>query len=119
MKDLTFATLNLDLGTIKWRSSNHRLDFPFTGDDSMIEEIIPSCSCTAEPYIENGSIIALYTNTSKEENFTNGNELSLTNHIFVYIRDGLPLKVKNEKGQLIYNTNKKVITLSFTCKVVK
>lgn len=78
-------------------------------DDTMIEDIIPSCGCTADIRIGKKGISAVFTHTKKKLPPEGKEE---TFGLTVYFRDGFG-KVKNDKGATIWDPNKKRRTLTF------
>lgn len=89
------------------------------GDGSMIEQVVPGCGCTADVDILPDRIVAKYNdNTKKEEVLAlPGKVMTVSKNLRVFLKDGKPLKVKNERGVETYNQQKATTTLFFHVNV--
>lgn len=79
--------------------------------------IKPSCGCTANVVVTDESIKAFYSDNT----YLSEGEKSKTvsKYLTVYLKDELPVFVKNPVGTTIYNVNKSKIILTFNVKIEK
>ena len=121
---------------IKFLSTNFRFDntipvsskknlaaWVFQGDADQIEHIHPGCgSCTTNCRVEGNVLLAEYedrdsknaVNRAEDPSKTYPNKIyAFTKNITVYLKDDEPLKIVNERGLEIFNTNKSRVVLNF------
>lgn len=89
------------------------------GDASMIEHCQPGCGCTAEVEWNGKLVRAIYNDNTKKEEVVAmpGKVKTVSKNIRVFLKDGKPLRVKNERGVEAYNAQKASITLFFHVNV--
>lgn len=87
-----------------------------TGD---IEAVVPGCGCT-DASVNGSQVVAKYNDNSDISAIqaTSAQALLVTKTVRAYIKDGLPLRVENDRGVQVYNPDKKQISLTFTVTVV-
>lgn len=80
-----------------------------------IKKVVAGCNCTAEVEITDDGINAVYTDSTSRSDvlIMNDKRLTVKKSLTVYMDDGLPLRVKNNKGQSVYNREKASIVLTF------
>lgn len=78
-----------------------------------------NCGCTADVDILPDRIVAKYNdNTKKDEVLAlPGKVMTVSKNLRVFLKDGKPLKVKNERGVETYNQQKATTTLFFHVNV--
>lgn len=78
-----------------------------------------NCGCTAEVEWRNGIVTATYNDTTKNDEVAMmpGRMKTVSKNIRVFLKDGKPLKVKNERGVEAFNAQKASITLFFHVNV--
>lgn len=122
---VVFPSTVVNLGDIEQASTNNVAIFKFEGDSNSIEDIVASCSCTAEIYLNEDHIKAVYRDNTQVNASVIANlkeqggrkYTDINKAITVFLRDGKPLKVPNQKGVMIYNQEKEKITLFIRAKV--
>lgn len=89
------------------------------GSIEDIEHIQPGCGCTAEVKMENGRVLATYNDNTKVEEVAEmpGRVKTISKNLRVFLKDGKPLMVKNERGVETYNAQKQSLTLFFHVNV--
>ena len=89
------------------------------GFTSEIEYIQPGCGCTAEVKIEDGRVLATYNDNTRREEVAEmpGQVKTISKNLRVFLKDGKPLMVKNERGVETYNQQKQSMTLFFHVNV--
>ena len=89
------------------------------GSGDMIELIQPGCSCTAEVEILPDRVRAIYTDNTKETEVRQmpGHIKTISKNLRVFLKDGQPLKVRNERGVEAFNAQKASTTLFFHVNV--
>lgn len=132
-RTINFPSPNIYLGKI-FPGTKHNLIFEFLGPSNLIEDIVPSCGCTASmAIVDNSKITGVYhDNTALDLNTINRLPIvnkerlhEINKSIAVYLADGKPLKIQNERGFMIYNPEKLKIwlylhgTVVFTEEFVK
>lgn len=84
-----------------------------------IEEIRPHCGCTASIEILPDGIKATYSDNSTEKQFANlaGNYYHINKGLNVFVKDGEPMSIINDKGVSVFNPKKKYFVLRFSANV--
>lgn len=114
---ISFENLVVDLGEIT-KGSKHAIEFPFTGDSSEIVEIQPGCSCTANCTVEDGKVVAVFTESDKLGNkaqYPSG-YYPISKTITIYLKDENDLQISTPAG-VVYNPHKKKEILRFNARV--
>ncbi len=114
-----FENTHTNAGTIKAGTKNVKMSWAIKdGMDSEIEHIKPGCGCT-DALIDGNVVNAKYHDSSDVSviNSNNSKSILVTKSLTAYLKDGKPLKVKNDRGLEIFNPDKKSIRLTFTVTV--
>ncbi len=121
-KDLKFAST---LYVVPHTISPGEADIPLSwdievGDGSMIEHASPGCGCTADVSWTGKRVNAIYNDNTKREEVASmpGKTKTVSKNIRLFLKDGKPLRVKNERGVEAFNAQKASITLFFHVNVV-
>lgn len=129
---IVFTVPNVYLGKIL-PGTKHSIQFEFEGPANLIEDMVPSCGCTANLAITSNKITGTYhDNTALDYNTIQrlpkvGEDRvhEISKSIAIYLADGKPLKVQNERGLMVYNPEKTKIwlylhgTVRFTPNIVQ
>lgn len=113
-------TLYVVPSKVKLGQEGIRLEWPIElGSGEMIEEVKAGCGCTAEVKVMSDRVVAIYNDNTKEAEVTSlpGRVKTISKNLRVYLKDGKPLKVRNERGVEQYNAEKTAITLFFHVNV--
>lgn len=111
----------IDLGTIKAKSSKEvvwHFDELKKSDIGLYFEnnkwnyaVYKTCNCQGEILISEKTLNLIYT----DKGFAG----DLTKNITVYLKNGdMPIRVQNERGEMVFNQSLGFITLYFKVKVV-
>ena len=118
-QNIYFENTHTNAGTIKAGTKGTKLKWTIvTGMETMVEFIRPTCGCTEAEI--NGNIIKAHYNDSSDASVIQSNtskSILVTKSLTAYIKDGLPLKVKNARGIETFNEKKKALKLTFTVTV--
>lgn len=79
--------------------------------------VIPGCGCTANIEVLDDRIVATYSDTTTEKKVreSQNRELQIGKNLRVYLKDGKPLRAKNDRGVMGWNVKgKENVILAFT-----
>lgn len=105
-KRFKFLVDSLNIGTIT-QGDKVVLEFPYEGDESLIEKIKPSCGCTAKVEIDSiKKVVRATYDSSKDKG-------GITKGINVFFKDKIQLQIVNKLGVTIDNPKKAKASLKF------
>lgn len=109
-----------DLGDVK-QGTKAKFKYDFVGENKP-QSVVGQCGCTVAKLNKDGSIdghIVVNSAIGRDKNTNEVNEGVFLKSIKVFLNDGLPTHIKNEKGNNTSNPNKTFITLYLTGNVTK
>lgn len=108
-----FLTDSIDMGNVI-KGDKVTLVYPYEGDGNLIENVKPSCGCTAQ--VENDKVNKRITAVY---NSVNENLGGMKKSIIVYFKDNKELQIKNSLGVNIMNPGKAKVALTLRGTIVK
>lgn len=110
-KRFKFLKDSLNIGTIN-QGDKVVLEYPYEGDESLIEKVKPSCGCTAKVEIDKEKKVIRAVYDSKDD------KSGISKAINVYFKDKLQLELVNSLGVTVENPKKAKVSLKFNGKVI-
>lgn len=107
-------------GKIKSGATKQKVEWEFKDDvdTSTIVSVNPSCGCTVTPKVKGRKLVGYYNDDTKPTSIK-GTHKTITKSIVVTFKDGEPTMVKNSRGNLVPNSNKRKETVQFHFNVEK
>lgn len=87
-------------------------------EKDMIESVRGTCSCSTPTYNDKEVKVTYQDGTDAKDIPKDTGFLQVDKLIIVYLKDGKPLKVKNEKGVEVWNEAKAQVPLTFSVSVI-
>jgi hypothetical protein len=105
---ITFKNTIVDLGELK-KNTPGKAVFYFEGDSKEIEQVTTSCGCTGAKFDKN-FVQATYNGGEHPGPFAKS--------IFVYMKDGKPMFITNDKKMKVRNPEKAIHVLTIQGKIL-